>query len=218
MTLLAAAGAGLGLVACGSREDPCRHEVEACEQTHATLLKNYEQLRSENQKLAEELRRARATLAFESSSEGFGKTTWGMSRYQVRRVYPKAQVQDARTVIFDRKIESHPVRTYFHFANDRLTDVRIVPEGEIYGIDGYHVIFQDLLKLLVRKYGPPREGGRRSSSGAARLEKVWETEKTLIELVLIEGGLKPVLQLDYRSKELGYLSELDQTQQTMDDL
>jgi hypothetical protein len=218
LPLLAFVIALVGALGCERPQRDCSSEESSCVRAQAILQSNIEQLRRENAALAEELRRARSSLAFEHSTEGFGKTTWGMNRAQVRRTYPEAEVQDPHTLIMDREIDSHPMRTYFKFSRNHLTKVHIAPTVNSYGVEGHEAIYQDMLKLLVRKYGPPRDQDQRARGDSARLEKKWETEKTLITLVFIKSGLEPVLQLDYVSKELSYVHEQSAAEREIEDL
>lgn len=207
----------LGLVACQEEEDNCARVVEASGKAQAALVKQISKLEEHSAALEKELDEARATLAFEHSTEGFGKTTWGLTRYQVRRIYPKAEVQDPTTLVLDREIEEHTLRTYFKFSQNKLTYVQLVPRDNAFGVDGHAAIYRDLMKLLVRKYGKPMPD-QRADERSARLEKNWETEQTRIQLVFIQNNVEPVLQLEYYSTALDYLREQSAADRQLEDL
>jgi len=173
-----------------------------------------------------ELRRVHTLV----STDGVGKTRWGMSRAQVKRKYSEAQEADeglARKI----KIANLDAIQLFIFTQDKLSIVGVL-FSESYTNKNHHLAdYQKLQKLLEKKYGKalstntywsqdlyrknPKYIGRAVSKGDVQFISKWQTEKTDIELALFGNNFDVSLRIRYASREL---KELQQQQNEADNL
>lgn len=147
------------------------------------------------------------------STEGYQKAMWGMSRAQVRRLFPRAEGDDA-ILSYDGTTAGLPARTSFYFTENRLVsvNVRFRPVGKT---RSEREAFDALLATLTEKYGEP--SGIASAELNGDPTATWSTEKTDLELQMNSLSIADRLVLIYSSKELEFLkAKLDD--QAKDDL
>jgi hypothetical protein len=166
-----------------------------------------------------------AQIAKFRSSEGFGKTKWGMTASDVKGAVPglksttnslgKEALAKADTVA------SFPTQVTYTLASDHLFVVQVALATKYTSGARYVADFDRLVTLLSEKYGQPIENDVSWASdaaarlqsddipsavvlGQATLEAKWETENTLITLTCVGGKrFHPQTAVTYVSKELG---------------
>jgi hypothetical protein len=107
------------------------------------------------------------------STEGYGKTHWGMSVAQIRRLYPKAENHDG-LLVFQDKIERFSASIVFRFVNDHLVLAVVGFDREQHVPMSDKEVCSQVGRLLEAKYGQPL-----SQSDS---ERFWSTGKTEITL------------------------------------
>ncbi|GEN10888.1 hypothetical protein MFU01_59250 [Myxococcus fulvus] len=108
--------------------------------------------------------------------EGFQSTHWGMSRAQVRALYPEALVTAREDLVVSTTLAERPARVFFLFAGDKLGSVFVrfaTPEV----LRDEH---QQMVDVLNAKYGRPRKRGssRRVLKYRESIDLAWLLTKT----------------------------------------
>ncbi|WP_408888738.1 hypothetical protein ACJ2CR_29895 [Myxococcus faecalis] len=118
----------------------------------------------------------RADHAGKYGGEGFQATQWGMSRAQVRALYPEALVTAREDLVVSTTLGERPARVFFLFAGDKLGSVFVrfaTPEV----LRDEH---QQMVEVLNAKYGRPRKRGssRRVLKYRESIDLAWLLTKT----------------------------------------
>ncbi|WP_426734862.1 hypothetical protein [Myxococcus faecalis] len=108
--------------------------------------------------------------------EGFQSTHWGMSRAEVRALYPEALVTAREDLVVSTTLAERPARVFFLFAGDKLGSVFVrfaTPEV----LRDEH---QQMVEVLNAKYGRPRKRGssRRVLKYRESIDLAWLLTKT----------------------------------------
>ncbi|MCK8502095.1 hypothetical protein [Myxococcus fulvus] len=108
--------------------------------------------------------------------EGFQSTHWGMSRAEVRVLYPEALVTAREDLVVSTTLAERPARVFFLFAGDKLGSVFVrfaTPEV----LRDEH---QQMVEVLNAKYGRPRKRGssRRVLKYRESIDLAWLLTKT----------------------------------------
>ncbi|AKF87320.1 hypothetical protein MFUL124B02_41305 [Myxococcus fulvus 124B02] len=118
----------------------------------------------------------RADHAGKYGGEGFQATNWGMSRAQVRALYPEALATAREDLVVSTTLAERPARVFFLFAGDKLGSVFVrfaTPEV----LRDEH---QQMVEVLNAKYGRPRKRGssRRVLKYRESIDLAWLLTKT----------------------------------------
>lgn len=136
------------------------------------------------------------------STDGYQKARWGMTRSEVRKLFPGARgdPKDKAIVQLIGETASLPSETMFYFAADRLTDVhvRLKPIGRM---RSEREGFNALRDILIEKYGEPILDRSDDDRGVAQ----WQTDKTTIAIVLDPLSVFGRLMILYAGKEVAHL-------------
>ncbi|MCP3062809.1 brain acid soluble protein 1 [Myxococcus sp. K38C18041901] len=108
--------------------------------------------------------------------EGFQATHWGMTRAEVRALYPEAAVTAREDLVVSTTLGERPARVFFLFAGDKLGSVFVrfaTPEV----LRDEH---QQMVEVLTAKYGRPRKRGssRRVLKYRESIDLAWLLTKT----------------------------------------
>ncbi|MFY1826815.1 hypothetical protein ACN47A_12925 [Myxococcus fulvus] len=108
--------------------------------------------------------------------EGFQATHWGMTRAQVRALYPEALATAREDLVVATTLGERPARVFFLFAGDKLGSVFVrfaTPEV----LREEH---QQMVEVLTAKYGRPRKRGssRRVLKYRESIDLAWLLTKT----------------------------------------
>jgi hypothetical protein len=131
-------------------------------------------------------------------------TRWGMSRDEVRRLYPTAKDNTAEdqipSMLADTEHEGLPWTAHFVFEDERLVLVRFHPRaGAFKSGEEEAEAFERLADSLSRQYGPTPRRGVPFSPGKLM---TWVAKESSIALVYLSqplyGGR---LMLSYRPAE-----------------
>ncbi|MFY2556782.1 hypothetical protein ACN469_04075 [Corallococcus terminator] len=105
------------------------------------------------------------------SSDGFQSTTWGMTRDQIRAMYPDTQETARGDLVLTTALAEHPARVFFLFADGRLGSV-FVRFATPTNVREAH---QEVVELLTAKYGRAAKRGtsRRVQRYRESLDLAW---------------------------------------------
>ncbi|MCP3168926.1 hypothetical protein [Myxococcus qinghaiensis] len=105
------------------------------------------------------------------SGDGFQSTSWGMTRDQVRAMYPGTEETSHGDLVLTTKLAEHPARVFFLFADGRLGSVfvRFATPTNV------RVDHQEVVELLTAKYGRASKRGssRRVHKYRESLDLAW---------------------------------------------
>lgn len=103
------------------------------------------------------------------SSEGFQAARWGMTKAEVRKLFPGARQQkhgDDALAISKTQVADRMASVVFFFVMDRLASV--VVSFEVAASNDVTSKFDRLVELLKKKYGEPADYGVRWSNASAK--------------------------------------------------
>ncbi|TQF15718.1 hypothetical protein FJV41_12045 [Myxococcus llanfairpwllgwyngyllgogerychwyrndrobwllllantysiliogogogochensis] len=105
------------------------------------------------------------------SSDGFQSTSWGMTRDQVRAMYPGTQETSRGDLVLTTALAEHPAQVFFLFADGRLGSV-FVRFATPSDVRNDH---QEVVELLTSKYGRAAKRGssRRVQRYRESLDLAW---------------------------------------------
>lgn len=105
------------------------------------------------------------------SSDGFQSTSWGMTRDQVRAMYPDTQETSRGDLVLTTALAEHPAQVFFLFADGRLGSV-FVRFATPTDVRNDH---QEVVELLTSKYGRAAKRGtsRRVQRYRESLDLAW---------------------------------------------
>ncbi|QRK10224.1 hypothetical protein JQX13_09075 [Archangium violaceum] len=172
------------------------------------------------------------------SSEGYQKALWGMSRAEVKRLYPTAEevVVDKMPMLgFQGTTAGHKTLTAFGFTNDKLAIVIIVLTDTHTSAAQYLSDFSKLKTLLTKKYGSPKKDevtwrdrslfvdspdhlGTAVTLGHAALNAIWDIPESILLLTADQGDLRINVRIAYMSKVLFRDFDAAREQAKIDDL
>lgn len=105
------------------------------------------------------------------SGDGFQSTSWGMTRDQVRAMYPGTEETSRGDLVLTTKLAEHPAQVFFLFAGGRLGSVfvRFATPANV------RVDHQEVVALLTAKYGRASKRGtsRRVHKYRESLDLAW---------------------------------------------
>ena len=90
------------------------------------------------------------------SSEGYGKTKWGMSEKKVKKIYQKIKQNINGDFYVERSITGKKTITSFNFINDKLLLVEVSFKETHNNPDKFINDYQQIQELLKKKYGQPK--------------------------------------------------------------
>lgn len=138
------------------------------------------------------------TIAQNADVKGWGKTTWGMSEVEVKKLYPEAKRFKHNILnISDIVIGSYKYDVTFIFdhQSNKLKDVIVgVPRGKPISISQ----FSELEKKLTIKYGQPAYRNERPTFTKEAVT-IWTFHSTTIELKYVLMHSPSLNTADYQS-------------------
>lgn len=153
------------------------------------------------------------------SSDGYGKTRWGMTRREVRQLVSGTK-NDGEGLVVAIEIDGKRAVVGYAFVEDKLVNVMIVFNEMHIGAQQYAADFYRIKQLLTAKYGDADKEGTEYTSdlaretfgalganaislGEARMTAKWEREKTTIDAACYPSGFGAITNaIVYASVEL----------------
>lgn len=147
-------------------------------------------------------------------SEGYKDAKWGMTKEQVKANFPDIKFKnEGENMTLFSKIASENVIISFYFTNKKLFHVITYFDIKTLNYDRYISKFNELEKLLIKKYGKAVKKIRLGNSdkvisgvdiamGKDGYGESWHTSESKIQLVLMGDNFKITLAIDYLSKDL----------------
>ena len=139
-------------------------QMKACQTSKQALENRVAELEKENASLRTKLAEAPVPNAKDSVQEKapgqapvtFGKTKWGMSKKQVRKLYPKAKKDTPSSLILEsHKISGLQGGVLFQFHKDQLVHVVWILLEKHTNQNEYIEDYKKMAALLTKKYGKP---------------------------------------------------------------
>jgi|GEM_PF-3099599 len=163
------------------------------------------------------------------SGEGYQKARWGMSRTEIKTLYPQAEPfeREGRSWLgFLGDVAGYKAYTAFAFAGDRLAVVAVTIANNRYNSAEPLANYDELLRLLTKRYGQPLSdeviwkteplfGGRGRKLSAAmefgEAEKLatWSSFDSQIFLFADGHGLEVRTRIIYKSRTLGVAADTE---------
>ncbi|WP_095975885.1 hypothetical protein [Melittangium boletus] len=163
------------------------------------------------------------------SGEGYQKARWGMSRKEIKTLYPQAEPFESEGqswIGFTGNVAGYKAYTAFAFAGDRLAVVTVTIANDRYNSADPLAEYDELLGLLTKLYGRPLSdevlwktepllGGRGRKLGAAielgEAEKIskWERPDSQIFLFADGHGLEIRTRIIYKSRTIGVAADTE---------
>lgn len=175
---------------------------------------------------------ALTVFATEEVKYDFRKTTWGMSKEEVRaaeskELYYEGNSNIGHSIVYEIKIGNKDYGCIYVFLEDKLYNGGYVFNEEHTNKNDYIDDYEELKEILTEKYGKPDEKklwslhdrgemywkddsyrddrsrwGMAISKGDLAYGSIWETPTTDIELILDGDNYDVSLRIRYISKEL----------------
>lgn len=165
--------------------------------------------------------------------EGYLTTRWGMSKKQVKALFPKARAE-GETLATTTEVAGKSAIVVFVFAGDRLARVGVVFTERYLNTNQYVLDFEAMCALVTRKYGAPTEDEERWSgelfrddpeqlgtavaSGQHRRWTTWETPETEIEASLSGERFEVTHKIIYSSRALAEVLAAESERAKLDGL
>ncbi len=170
-----------------------------------------------------------------SESFDFRKTSWGMTKDQVKNSEPSSPIRDdANALFFKGKISNLDCVYAFVFAKGKLVRSKYAITEEHTNKNDYIDDYNSLKAALTGKYGDPlndrtnwknslyrddkEEWGFAVSLGHLSYFATWSTPTTEVFLGLLGDNYKVDLVIEYSSIALAGLEELEQKESSQSDL
>ena len=170
-----------------------------------------------------------------SEIRAFRRTSWGMSRDEVRAAEENAPTQDdASVLVYAGSLGGMPCVFAFLFAEDRLVGGRYVFTVQHSNENDYLIDYQRLKDLLIKKYGgpsadqrywqsdlfqdDPNQWGLAVSRGDLSIFTSWEDAESKITLGLHGDNFEVHLGIDYESRKLQAFAATIRDKKTLDEL
>lgn len=167
------------------------------------------------------------------SDEGYLNTRWGMSRKQVKALFPKARAQ-GESLATTTEIAGKSALLVFVFTADKLARVAVVFTERYVNTNQYVFDYEAMGELLTRKYGAPKEDEQRwlgelfrddperigtaVASGQHRRWTTWETPGTEIEASLSGERFEVTHKILYSSRALDEALSTENERKSLDGL
>lgn len=134
--------------------------------------------------------------------DGYQTAKWGMSKAQVKKLFPKSKIDGARLALVG-KVAGFDATTVFLFAKDKLTHVNVLfkPSSNVRGADDLYNVLE---AALAKKYGDPRCGDSGLGNGC-----MWIGPRTgiLLKDRMASTSLTAAAVIEYVSVELRELQD-----------
>lgn len=137
------------------------------------------------------------------STEGYGKTRWGMIRAEVKGIYPQlAPYLKDSAAVYQRDADKE-AKVVFGFTKNRLTQVSIFVQSTAPDPERYLAYCEEMKRGLAERYGQPNLDTKdKAMDGGEEFLARWETEKTNVSLSCVVGPVFKLISNLYSSKEL----------------
>ena len=154
-----------------------------------------------------------------SAKDHFRKASWGMSKAQVKATEPeKPEHETDDELFYPDKILNMKVYAAFLFTHDKLVMGKYIVIDEHTNKNDFILDYERLKDALCEKYGDPKDQDRvwrdnlykkdfsdwglAVSIGHLKYTATWETEDTIVFLLLAGENYDIKLIVEYISKEL----------------
>ena len=165
----------------------------------------------------------------------FRKTTWGMSRGDVKRSEQGEPVlENDVQLAYEDTLAGLQCLVAYIFVQDQLVRANYLVTQKHTNKNSYLLDTAKLKGLLESKYGKPldeqvvwlndlfkrdqQKYGLAVSSGHLRMTYEWETERSDITLALYGDNFKITLRIEYKSKELESIGEAEDRKKALEKL
>lgn len=166
----------------------------------------------------------------------FRKTTWGMNKEQVKQTEKEKEIiyEDETMLAYDYRMLELNCKIVYIFVEGKLVRTKYPITEEHTNKNQYILDYNILRAALSKKYGKPLDAkliwinplyesdpqnwGLAISIGHMVDYTKWETLQTIIYLALLGDNYEIQLAIEYVSKELDELEEIEREKETLEAL
>ncbi len=173
-----------------------------------------------------------ATVPATAEEYTFRKTTWGMTKEQVKETEKETPYEHERGLRYEDRILGFDCTLLYIFVEGKLVRTKYIITEE-HSNDNQYIMDYDTLKAaLIKKYGEPSESnqlwkndlykddsqdwGLAISIGHLVDYARWETLQTDIVIGLYGDNYEVALEIQYSSKELKELEKKEEEKEALD--
>jgi hypothetical protein len=158
------------------------------------------------------------------SNEGYLTTKWGMTKQEVKDTIGANFTDEEDIISYEDNVANEKAIVIFNFTQDKLYKTIVVLLLDTSNNDNYIHKFIELEKLLIDKYGQPKQKikrGRKNpyisdsmaiSIGQGAYRTTWETPESKITLLLWGDKARMKLGIYYVSKKYNSIAEEEKKQ------